>query len=333
MVIKDDACNQNTIVADYNALISKDKVDLLLGTFSSLLNLPASAVAERNRMLFVEPAGGAPELFDRGFKYLFFAQQATADKQGDVWANYVTELPADQRPEDRRLPDARRPVRAADLGGHREDPQRRGHQDRLPRDLHDRQREPRLDRQRGQVHQGRPRRQRRDLRGRRRPGPLAAKANYTPKMLYQTTAPSLGDQYAKAIGKETTEGIFYAVSHSKEAETPGNAEFVAKYEEMYGGSEVPEDAADAFAAAEVMAAAVEAVKASIDDQTQAGRLAARERGRHDPRPAELGRGGAARGRVPRRPVAERRAGDRPAQGGRDVRQDHCRPGSPSRTRG
>jgi len=95
------------------------------------------------------------------------------------------------------------------------------------------------------------------------------KANYTPKMLYQTTAPSLGDQYSKAIGKETTEGIFYAVSHSKEAETPGNAEFVAKYEEMYGGTEVPEDAADAFAAAEVMAAAVEAVK-SVEraDQTK-----------------------------------------------------------------
>ena len=46
MVIKDDASNQNTIVADYNALISRDKVDLLLGTFSSLLNLPASAVAQ-----------------------------------------------------------------------------------------------------------------------------------------------------------------------------------------------------------------------------------------------------------------------------------------------
>src|SRR5215211_6696989 len=54
MVIKDDQSNQNTIVTDYNALISRDKVDLLLGTFSSLLNLPASTVAERNRMLYVE---------------------------------------------------------------------------------------------------------------------------------------------------------------------------------------------------------------------------------------------------------------------------------------
>src|SRR3954465_5856100 len=33
-VTKDDASNQNTVVSDYNALISSDKVDLLLGTFS-----------------------------------------------------------------------------------------------------------------------------------------------------------------------------------------------------------------------------------------------------------------------------------------------------------
>ena len=67
LVIKDDASNQNSIVADYNALISQDRVDLLLGTFSSLLNLPASAVAERNQMLYVEPAGGSPEMFSRDF--------------------------------------------------------------------------------------------------------------------------------------------------------------------------------------------------------------------------------------------------------------------------
>ena len=92
------------------------------------------------------------------------------------------------------------------------------------------------------------------------------KADFTPKMLYQTTAPSLGDQYSKAIGEGTTEGIFYAVSHSKEAATPGNKEFVAKYQEMYGGTEVPEDAADAYATAQVMQAAVEAVGTVERDQ-------------------------------------------------------------------
>src|SRR5829696_6113024 len=68
LVIKDDASDQNTVVADYNALIQRDQVDLLLGTFSSLLNLPASAAAERNRMLYIEPAGGAPEIFERDFQ-------------------------------------------------------------------------------------------------------------------------------------------------------------------------------------------------------------------------------------------------------------------------
>ena len=76
--ITDDASNQDTVVTDYTKLITQDKVDLLLGTFSTLLNFPASAVAEKNGMLYVEPAGGAPKMFDRGFKKLFFAQQATA---------------------------------------------------------------------------------------------------------------------------------------------------------------------------------------------------------------------------------------------------------------
>jgi len=99
LVIKDDASDQNTIVADYNALISKDKVDLLLGTFSSFLNLPASAVAERNRMVYVEPAGGSPEMFSRGFKYLFFAQQATAPHQADLFSAYIKGLPKAKRPK------------------------------------------------------------------------------------------------------------------------------------------------------------------------------------------------------------------------------------------
>ena len=92
------------------------------------------------------------------------------------------------------------------------------------------------------------------------------KADFKPKWLYQTTAPSLGEQYAEAIGVENTEGICFAISHAPQAKTPGNAEFVAKYEEMYGGSP-PEDAADAYAAGEVLATAVEAV-GSIDDQAK-----------------------------------------------------------------
>ncbi|MDQ1599229.1 MAG: branched-chain amino acid transport system substrate-binding protein, partial [Actinomycetota bacterium] len=96
--IVDDASNQDTVVSDYTKLITQDKVDLVLGTFSSLLNFPASAVAEKNGYVFVEPAGGAPDMFTRGFKYLFFAQPATAPHQADVFVDWVKSLPADQRP-------------------------------------------------------------------------------------------------------------------------------------------------------------------------------------------------------------------------------------------
>ena len=265
MVIKDDASNQNTIVADYNALISQDKVDLLLGTFSSLLNLPASAVAERNRMLFVEPAGGSPELFSRGFKYLFFAQQATADQQGDVWAKYIAELPENERPKTAAYPTLDDPFAQPTSEGIEAILSEAGIEtvyretytidnanfDSIASAIKSRDADLVVNGATFEDGVGLVR--------------ALRKVNYTPDFLYQTTAPSLGEQYSKGVGEDNTEGIFYAVSHSQESDTPGNAEFVAKYQEMFGAEQVPEDAADAYAAAQVLQAAVEAV-GSIDDQ-------------------------------------------------------------------
>jgi branched-chain amino acid transport system substrate-binding protein len=265
MVIKDDASNQNTIVADYNALISKDKVDMLLGTFSSLLNLPASSVAERNRMLYVEPAGGSPEMFSRGFKYLFFAQQATADHQGDVFSEYVKNLPANERPKTAAYPTLDDPFAQPTSQGIEKILTSAGIKTVYRKTYT-------IDQKNFDSIANAVKTSGADLVVHGATfedgvGLVRAllKVGYKPKMLYQTTAPSLGDQYAKAIGKGNTEGVFYAVSHSAKAKTPGNEEFVAKYKEMFGGTEVPEDAADAYATAQVMQAAVKAV-GSIDDQ-------------------------------------------------------------------
>ena len=267
MVIKDDGSNQNTIVADYNALISKDKVDLLLGTFSSLLNLPASAVAERNRMLYVEPAGGAPELFDRDFKYLFFAQQATADKQGEVWANYIADLPEGDRPKTAAYPTLDDPFAQPTSEGIEEIFKKAGIET-VYRETYTID-NPNLDGIASALKARNPDVVVNGATFEDGVGLVRAlrKADFTPKIFYQTTAPSLGDQYSKAIGADTTEGIFYAVSHSKEASTPGNEEFVAKYQEMFGGTEVPEDAADAYATAQVLQAAVKGV-GTIDRERQ-----------------------------------------------------------------
>ena len=323
MVIKDDQSNQNTIVADYNALISQDKVDLLLGTFSSLLNLPASAVAERNRMLYVEPAGGAPELFDRGFKYLFFAQQATADKQGEVWANYVTELARGPAPEDGGLPDARRPVRAADLRGDRGDLQGKAGIKTVYRETYTID-NPNLDGIASAIKSRNPDVVVHGATFEDGVGMVRAlrKAGFTPKMLYQTTAPSLGDQYSKAIGKrddrghllrgEPLEGGEDAGQPGVRREVPGD---VRRHRGAGGRGRRLRDRGGAPGGRE--GGRHDRPRASA----RARRLAARERGRHHPRAAELGRARVAR-----------RASSSSASGRAACRRSCCPRKRPRRTR-
>jgi branched-chain amino acid transport system substrate-binding protein len=258
-VFRDDASDQNTVVADYNALISREKVDLLMGTFSSLLNLPASTVAERNRMLYVEPAGGAPEIFDRGYKMIFFSQQATADKQGDVFAKWVLSLPPDKRPKTAAYPTLDDPFAVPVLEGIRTKFEAAGirtvQKSTYPADTNN------FDSIANAVKAKNPDIVVHGATFADGVGFIRAlnKVGFRPKMFFETSAPSFGDQFVKGVGEKATQGIFYAVSHTPEAATPGNKQFVDKYAQMYGTRVVPEDAADAFAAAQVMEAAAKAV--------------------------------------------------------------------------
>jgi branched-chain amino acid transport system substrate-binding protein len=267
IIVRDDASDQNTVVADYNALISRQKVDMLLGTFSSLLNLPASTVAERNRKLYVEPAGGAPEIFERGYKHIFFAQQATADHQGDVFADYILSLPPAERPKTAAYPSLDDPFALPVLQGIREKFEKAGiktvYRTKYASENTN------FDSIANSVKAAKP-----DV---LMHGATFAdgvnfvraldKVGFEPKYFFQTSAPSFADQYSKGVGVQNTEGTFYAVSWDAKASTPGNAEFVKQFNAMFGAGEPAEDAADAFAAAQVMQAAVKAV-GGIDDQTK-----------------------------------------------------------------
>jgi branched-chain amino acid transport system substrate-binding protein len=88
---------------------------------------------------------------------------------------------------------------------------------------------------------------------------------FSPKMLFQTSAPSNSSQYSDGVGLASTEGVFYTVSWNEKAGTPLNAEFVAAYRKAFAAAPA-EDAADAFAAAQVLQAAVEAVGAIDQDK-------------------------------------------------------------------
>jgi branched-chain amino acid transport system substrate-binding protein len=209
-------------------------------------------------MLYVEPAGGNPDIFSRGFKTIFFAQQATADHQGDVWANWITQLPEDKRPKTAAYPTLDDPFAMPTSEGIEAILKDAGietvYRETYTADTTNfdsianavKNRKPDLVVIGSQFEDG--------------IGMMRAlrKVDFMPDWLYQTNAPSFGEQYADGVGEANTEGVFYAVSHSQEATTPGNEEFVADYQEKFGGEAVPEDAADAYAAAQVLQAAVEA---------------------------------------------------------------------------
>src|SRR3954453_21121978 len=274
--ITDDASNQDTVVTDYTKLITQDKVDLLLGTFSSLLNFPASAVAEKNGMLYVEPAGGAPKMFDRGFKRLFFAQQATAPHQPDVFVDYIKSLPEDQRPKTAAYPTQDDPFTTPVIESMQQQLEALGVQTvyttTYPADATNFQTiasaiataKPDLIAQGAVFEDG--------------VGLVRSlqQLNYSPKMLFQTSAPSNAGQYSEGIGVANTEGIFYTVSWDQNAKTPKNTDFVSGYKAAYANADPAEDAADAYAAAEVLQTAVTSVgsldQAKIRDWLHANAL-------------------------------------------------------------
>ncbi len=102
--VVDDTSSPDQVVTNYQNLITGDKVDLVFGPFSSLLTIPASRVAKRYGYAFIEPAGGGPKVFDQHLDNIFFVQPAPVVKGGDVFADYILALPADQRPKTAAYP-------------------------------------------------------------------------------------------------------------------------------------------------------------------------------------------------------------------------------------
>src|SRR5258708_28340865 len=60
---RNDNSSPTTAVANYQTLITVDKVNLTIGPFSSLLTVPSATVAHRYWYALLEAAVGAPSVF------------------------------------------------------------------------------------------------------------------------------------------------------------------------------------------------------------------------------------------------------------------------------
>jgi branched-chain amino acid transport system substrate-binding protein len=253
--ILDDQSNADRVVADYEQLIGKDEVDLVVGPFSTRLVVPAARVAEEYDMLFVEPAGAAKEVFEQGFKNLFYAAPAVAGDHYNYLAEHILAMGEAERPKT---------VAVASM----DDPFAQG----TAYGLRDKLKAGGLSIVVDEVYPPNTT----DF------GSIAAKIasskadivvggsqyqdgvnlivalqqlNYQPKLAAFSTAPT-NPEFAAAIGNKT-EGVLSPTGYSQDAPYPSNKEFVEKYTAQFG-TPPEEDQANAYTTGQVVEAAVKA---------------------------------------------------------------------------
>jgi branched-chain amino acid transport system substrate-binding protein len=112
LIILDDQSSPNQVVTNYQTLFGSDHVDVAFGPFSSLLTAPASSVAARFGMAFVEGAGGAPSVFDtpsnQADHNVFDVSLPIADEMVP-FVNWIESLPTNERPKTAAYPMAQDP--------------------------------------------------------------------------------------------------------------------------------------------------------------------------------------------------------------------------------
>src|SRR3990172_5810289 len=263
LTLYDNASDPDTAVADYERLITQDKVDLVVGPFSSRLVIPTSEVAAKYGYAFPEPAGGAPGVFDRGLTNIFFAQPAPGADQAIPFADYILGLPEDVRPKTFAVVSMDDPfnlgvVEAAETlltaGG-----MTSVLKEIYPPDTKDfssiaakvADLDPDLilggtifEDTVGQIQ-------------------AYVQAGYQPRGAFFTTGPSLPKEFREALGP-ATEGVFSAISWFEASATETNPEFVAAFHEKFGYDPIAEDSANAYTVGQILQQAVENTQ-SIDN--------------------------------------------------------------------
>ena len=253
--ILDDQSNADRVVADYEQLIGKDQVDLVVGPFSTRLVVPSARVAEEYGMLFVEPAGAAKEVFEQGFKNLFYAAPAVANDHYNYLAEHILALPADKRPKTVAVAAMDDPFAQGTAYGLRDKLEAGGLKTVGRRGLsaeHDglRQIAAKIAASKADMLIGGSQYQ---------DGVNLIVAlqqlKYQPKLAAFSTAPT-EPEFAKAIGNKT-EGVLSPTGYSQDAPYPSNSEFVEKYTAQFGTAP-EEDQANAYTTGQVVEAAVKA---------------------------------------------------------------------------
>jgi branched-chain amino acid transport system substrate-binding protein len=252
--IVDDASSPNQVVTNYQTLITKDHVDLVFGPFSTLLTAPAARVAARYNYAFPEPSGGGPLVFQEKLGNVFFAQPAPVVNCGDPFVDYISSLPASQRPKTAAYPELDDPFAEPIAERARQKLEALGvktvFRQVYPPEMAD------LTPVVEKMAAAKP-----DLVF---AGTQSADAysmvnamvqlNFSPKFLFQSNGANSPVEFPSKVGAKNTEGIFSCGDWFPNSKSPGNKQFIAQYISKYGGTSANIDSgsAEAYAVGELV---------------------------------------------------------------------------------
>jgi branched-chain amino acid transport system substrate-binding protein len=261
LIVINDASSPTQAATNYQTLINVDHVNLLFGPFSSLLTGPSVQVAHRFGYAFVEGAGGAPAVFATKLPNLFDVSLPVAASLLPL-INYLTSLPAGQRPKTAAFPTSNDPFTQ---------PQITFAQQKLAaagiKSVYSKVFPAEPTQYKGIADQVAASKADVVVLGSVDVPTIAAftqafvQQHYNPKVFIATAGPDQGSAYVKAVGGVgNTDGVMVPNAWYGGSPNPASKTMVAEYITQYGGtpSGVNADVAEAYSVGQVMAQAVKA---------------------------------------------------------------------------
>jgi branched-chain amino acid transport system substrate-binding protein len=261
--IVDDASNPDTVVTNYENLITKDKVDLVFGPFSTLLTAPSALVAKRYGYAFPDPADGAPKTLNEHLNNFFLIQPAGPLDTGVAFVRYIMSLPPSQRPQTAAYANLDDPFLTPAVAE-----VQKAFEDAGIKTVYNTiypaeniQMTPivaSMAAQHPDVVVG---------------GTMEADSfdmtkamvteRFSPKFLFFMNGASDAAVYPANVGANNVEGIFSAIGWYPQEKSTGNSDFVAAYIHKYGGTsdQISGDSAEAYSIGQVINEAVNKVGA------------------------------------------------------------------------
>jgi len=268
LIVKDDTSSPTQASTNYQNFITKDKVDLVFGPFSTLLSAPSAAVANRYGYAFIEPAGGGPAVFQEKLHNVFFTQPAPVLQSADVFVKYLLSLPKSQQPKTAAYPSLDDPFASPIADRVRTLLEKAGvktvYKTVYPSETTDMT----------PIMQKIASKHPDAVIGGTQSNDAFAQVKamiqlkFSPKFVFLTNGPNDPAEFPSKVGANNVNGIFSTGDWFPQERSPGNAAFVKAYIKAYGGTvdTIDPTAAEAYAVGQVVQDVAKKIH-SIDNKT------------------------------------------------------------------